>query len=95
MREMLIRRHLVPIYGGKTPIAPEREDYLAIDRVPDVFVTGHVHWAGIEEYKGVVMINSSTWQSQTTYQRMHNMNPLVCRVPIVNLESGAYTMLEF
>jgi DNA polymerase II small subunit len=95
MREMLIRRHLVPIYGAKTPIAPEREDYLAIDRVPDVFVTGHVHWAGIEEYRGVVMINSSTWQSQTTYQRMHNMNPLVCRVPIVNLESGAYTMLEF
>jgi DNA polymerase II small subunit len=95
MREILIRRHLVPIYGGKTPIAPEREDYLAIGRIPDVFVTGHVHSAGIEEYKGVVMINSSTWQSQTTYQRMYNMNPVVCRVPIVNLESGAYTMLEF
>ncbi|MFQ5909377.1 MAG: DNA-directed DNA polymerase II small subunit [Thermoplasmata archaeon] len=95
MKEMLIRRHLAPKYGGKTPIAPEREDYLVIDRVPDVFVTGHVHWAGIEEYKGVIMINCSTWQSQTTYQRMHNMNPLPCRVPIVNLESGAYTMLEF
>ncbi|MCK4457631.1 MAG: DNA-directed DNA polymerase II small subunit [Thermoplasmata archaeon] len=95
MREMLIRRHLAPIYGGKTPIAPEREDYLAIARVPDVFATGHVHWAGIEEYKGVVMINCSTWQSQTAFQRMHNMNPIVCRVPIVNLESGAYTMLEF
>ncbi|MFQ6106897.1 MAG: DNA-directed DNA polymerase II small subunit [Thermoplasmata archaeon] len=95
MREMLIRRHLAPIYGGKTPIAPEREDHLIIDCVPDVFVTGHIHWAGIEEYKGVVMINSSTWQSQTTYQRMHNMNPLPGRVPIVNLESGAYTMLEF
>lgn len=95
MKEMLVRRHLAPIYGGKTPIAPEREDYLIIDRVPDVFVTGHVHWAGIEEYKRVVMINCSTWQSQTTYQRMHNLNPLTCRVPIVNLESGAYTMLEF
>lgn len=95
MREMLIRRHLAPIYGGKTPIAPEREDHLIVDRIPDVFVTGHVHWAGIEEYRGVIMVNASTWQSQTTYQRMHNMNPLECRVPIVNLESGAYTMLEF
>src|SRR5438445_573580 len=46
MREMLRKRHLAPIYGGKTPIAPESEDHLIIDPVPDIFVTGHVHATG-------------------------------------------------
>ncbi|MFO8108959.1 MAG: metallophosphoesterase, partial [Thermoplasmata archaeon] len=41
MKEMLERRHLVPVYGKKTPIAPEEEDMLVIRNVPDIFVTGH------------------------------------------------------
>ncbi|TMK43096.1 MAG: hypothetical protein E6G55_12740, partial [Actinobacteria bacterium] len=68
MREMLRKRHLAPIYGGKTPIAPESEDHLIIDQVPDVFVTGHVHAAGVGEHRGVVLVNSSTWQAQTSFQ---------------------------
>jgi len=95
MREMLRRRHLAPVYGGKTPIAPEAEDHLVIDEVPDVFVAGHVHAVGMDEYKGVKMINASAWQSQTVYQKMHNIEPTPGRVPIVNLGTGRGTIREF
>ena len=95
MREMLRKRHLAPIYGGKTPIAPEAEDHLIIDAVPDIFVTGHVHAAAIGEHRGVVLANSSTWQSQTSYQKMHNIEPMPARLPIVDLHTGEAILKAF
>jgi len=95
MREMLRRRHLAPIYGGKTPIAPEAEDHLVIGEVPDVLVTGHVHAVGMDEYKGVKIINASTWQAQTAFQKMHNIIPQPARVPVLNLGTGRGIIREF
>lgn len=95
MTEMLKRRHMAPIYGGKTPLAPEKEDYLVIDEVPDIFVSGHVHGAGIGDYRGVKMICASTWQSQTAFQRMHNFNPVPARLPITHLGTGETRMIDF
>jgi len=95
MREMLRRRHLAPRYGGKTPIAPEAEDHLVIDEVPDIFVTGHVHAVGSDEYKGVKIVNASTWQGQTAYQKMHAIIPQPARVPILNLGTGSGVIREF
>ncbi len=95
MIEMLKRRHMAPIYGGKTPLAPEKEDFLVIDEVPDIFVSGHVHGAGIGEYRGVRLICASTWQSQTAFQRMHNFNPVPARLPITHLGTGETRMVDF
>ncbi len=95
MREMLKMRHLAPIYGGKTPIAPEAEDHLIIDPVPAIFATGHVHSVGVDSYRGVVLVNSSTWQAQTPYQKMRNIEPLPARLPIVDLSSGQAMIKEF
>jgi len=95
MKEMLKRRHLAPIYGGKTPIAPEKKDYMVIDPVPDVFVTGHVHGAGISEYRGVRLINASTWQAQTPFQRMKNFHPQPAKMPLLHLGTGKCTMKDF
>jgi DNA polymerase II small subunit len=95
MREMLKRRHLAPIYGGKTAIAPEKKDHLVIDQVPDIFVTGHVHSAGISDYRGVRMINASTWQDQTSFQRMHNFVPDPAKVPMVHLGTGKCSIKDF
>jgi len=95
MREMLRMRHLAPIYGGRTPIAPEAQDLLVIDEVPDIFMTGHVHGVGMGEYRGVTLINSSAWQSQTSYQKMRNLEPVPGRVPIMNLSTGKATVREF
>jgi len=95
MEEMLRRRHLAPIYGKRTPLAPEKKDYMVIDKVPDFFVTGHVHKAGHSEYRGVKTINASAWQSQTEYQKMHNFEPDPAILPIINLGSGAVQMMDF
>ncbi len=95
MKEMLKRRHLVPIYGGRTPIAPERKDFLVIDKVPDIFVTGHVHGAGLDHYNGVRLINASTWQSQTPFQKMHNFNPEPAKLILVHLGNGSTHMEDF
>jgi DNA polymerase II small subunit len=95
MKAMLRMRHLAPIYGGKTPIAPEAEDHLIIDEVPDIFVTGHVHAVGVDQYRGVVMVNASTWQAQTPYQKMRNIDPTPARLPIVDLATGQAVIREF
>jgi DNA polymerase II small subunit len=80
--ELLKRRHLAPMYGQRSPIAPEREDYLVIDEVPDILHTGHVHTYGVGFYRGVFCINSSTWQSQTEFQKKVNLNPMPGKVAV-------------
>ncbi len=95
MKEMCVRRHLAPIYGQRNALAPEKKDYMAMEFVPDIFVSGHVHGAGYLQYNGVRLINASTWQSQTEYQRMHNFNPNPAIMPVVNLASGKVEMKDF
>ncbi|HKM08948.1 MAG TPA: DNA-directed DNA polymerase II small subunit [Candidatus Methanomethylophilaceae archaeon] len=95
MEEMLKRRHLAPIYGQRTALAPERKDYMAIDEVPDIFVSGHIHGAGASDYRGVKTINASAWQSQTEFQKMHNFNPEPAIMPIVHLGTGEINMKNF
>jgi DNA polymerase II small subunit len=50
-------------------MAPEGEDHLVMDRVPDVMVSGHFHSHDIGNYKGVTTIASSTFQAQTDFQK--------------------------
>jgi DNA polymerase II small subunit len=95
MREMLKRRHMSPIYGGKNQLAPEHQDHLVINPVPDIFVTGHVHSSGIEDFHGVVMANASTYQAQTDFQRMHNFTPDPGKVPWVRLDTFEFGIEGF
>jgi len=95
MKEMLVRRHLSPMYGGKTAMAPEKKDYLAIEKVPDIFVTGHIHGAGKMDHKGIKIVNASAWQDQTEYQKMHNFNPNPAIMPVVHLGTGTTRMMNF
>ncbi|MFO8078178.1 MAG: DNA-directed DNA polymerase II small subunit [Thermoplasmatota archaeon] len=95
MKVMLQKHHLAPVYGGYTPLAPEHRDYMVIDRVPDIFVTGHVHLASLGEYRGVTLINASSWQAQTSYQKMLNFIPDPAKLPIADLQTGNVTMMDF
>ena len=95
MREMMNSRHLAPIYGQKTALAPEKKDYMAISIVPDIFVSGHVHGYGYIDHAGIKMINASTWQDQTDYQKMHNFNPKPGIMPMVHLGTGAVSKEVF
>ncbi len=83
MKRMLAMRHLGPIYGGKTPLAPQPHDGLVLDPVPDIFVTGHAHTFGVDRYRGTLLLNASTWQAETEYQRMRNITPVPARAALV------------
>ena len=93
MKELLEKRHLAPIYGERTPLASEYEDHLVIEDIPDVFHTGHVHINAYKKYKGVHMINSGTFQSQTEFQKIYNIVPTCAEVPVLN--RGTMKLLKF
>lgn len=95
MERMLHMRHLCPMYGARTAIAPERDDILVIDRVPDIFVTGHLHKTDVKNYRNVLMIQASTWQAQTTFQRMMNIKPDPAKAVAVDLQTLSAKRLNF
>lgn len=94
--ELLLRcRHLAPIYGSTTPLAPEREDRLVITSKPDIFHMGHIHVYGSKRYKGVTMIASGTWQEQTSFQKRMNLTPTPGIAPVFDLHTHQVTPLDF
>ncbi len=95
MKRMLQMRHLAPIYGDRTPLAPLANDGLVIDPAPDILVTGHAHTYGVDQYRGVLLLNASTWQSETEYQRMRNISPVPARAAIVDLANLGLVTADF
>ena len=95
MRRMLQMRHLGPIYGDRTPLAPLARDGLVLDPAPDLLVTGHLHTFGAERYRGTLMLNASTWQAETEYQRMRNIVPVPCRAAVVDLATLGLATFDF
>ncbi|AHF81206.1 DNA-directed DNA polymerase II small subunit [Thermococcus paralvinellae] len=96
MIELLKLRHVAPTFGGKVPIAPDPEDLLVIEEVPDLVQMGHVHVLDYQIYRGVFLINSATWQAQTEFQKMVNIVPTPARVPIIDIETARLkTVVDF
>ena len=93
MEEILKKRHLAPIYGERTPLASELEDYLVIDEVPDIFHTGHIHVNSYRRFNGIHLINSGTFQTQTSFQKIHNIMPTPAEVPVIH--KGKYKHFKF
>ncbi len=85
MRALLRTRHLSPIYGKRTPIAPELEDFMVISEVPDIYHSGHIHVVDLDMYKGTLIVNSGAWQGQTPFQASVGINPTPGIAVIVNL----------
>ena len=95
MIELLERRHLAPIYGGRTAISPESEDFMVIDEIPDVFHCGHVHRFGATEHKGIMVVNSATFQAKTQYMQKLGIDPTPGYVPVFNLKTHELEVKEF
>jgi DNA polymerase II small subunit len=95
MKVLLKARHLAPIYGERTPVAPEREDMMVITEVPDIFHSGHVHVADIQSYRGTLVVNSGAWQSQTKFQQTMGITPTPGVAVIVNLATLQPLMYDF
>ncbi|MBI2665561.1 DNA-directed DNA polymerase II small subunit [Candidatus Woesearchaeota archaeon] len=95
MKFLLKRRHLAPSFRS-TPYSPcYKEDPLLIKKIPDFFITGHIHYCCVANYKNVTMISGSCWQDKTTFQEKLGHLPEPARVPIVNLKTRQVKILKF
>jgi DNA polymerase II small subunit len=99
MVKSLRKRHLAPIYGdpmgGRAPLAPEERDYLVIDEVPDVLHCGHLHVYGCGKYRGVILVNSATFQKRTNYMKSMGVKPTPGIVPIIDLQTNQARAIHF
>lgn len=88
MVEEMRHRHILPMWG-KEPMIPLDYDPLVIDDIPDIYVTGHLHMvdARITKVSGTLLINSSTFQGLTSWQKKLGISPTPGIVPIVDLSS--------
>ncbi|MEM4293890.1 MAG: DNA polymerase II small subunit, partial [Thermoplasmata archaeon] len=91
MLNLLKKRHLDPTFEPKF----YEQDPFLVDIVPDIFVAGHVHTFDAETYRGTVMVNASTWQSQTEFQKQSNITPMPGYVFYYELDTGNYKALSF
>jgi len=94
MVEMLKKRHIHPYYGGK-PITPEKEDFLVIDEVPDIFHTGESHNNSYDFYRGTVCVNSGTWQALTDYIIKLGQKATPAILPLVDMKRGKISTMHF
>ena len=95
MKFLLKRRHLAPTHSSTLYMPDPKRDCLIINRIPDFFVTGHIHKSSVSHYRNVTMICGSCWQSKTQFQEKMGHKPEPCRVPIVNLQTRAVKILKF
>jgi DNA polymerase II small subunit len=95
MKILLKSRHLSPIYGQRTPIAPEKEDLMVIEEVPDILHSGHVHVIDVDSYKGTLLVNSGAWQSQTPFQQTMGITPTPGIAIAINLSTLKPYKIDF
>lgn len=94
MKEFLKCRHLAPIYGSKTQIAPINKDWLVIDKIPDIFHTGHIHINDMGAYNNVILVNSGCFQSQTEFMNSLGIHPTPGIISIIDLDTLNGTQLD-
>jgi len=95
MKFLLKRRHLAPSNLSTLYIPDTKKDPLAIEKVPDFFLSGHIHKTATANYKGTTLICGSCWQSKTIFQEKVGHNPEPSRVPIMNLQTRDIKILKF
>jgi DNA polymerase II small subunit len=92
---LLLRRHLSPVHGAATYIPNSDEDPMLINQIPDIVTTGDLHKTDIEKYNGITIISNSCWQSMTAFEEKVGNQPDPCKVPVLNLKTGAIKILDF
>ena len=95
MKFLLKKRHLAPVHTSTLFVPNGKEDYLIIDQVPDIFVSGHIHKSSVSKYKGVTNIMGSCWQYKTDFQEKVGHHPEYCKVPIFNFGTGNTEIIDF
>ena len=95
MKYLLDKRHLAPTHGSTLIIPNPEEDALAITKVPDFFIMGHVHKPAINQHGKTTLICGSCWQSTTPFQEKVGHKPEPSKVQLVNLKTREIKVMKF
>lgn len=95
MKFLLKRRHLAPTHTSTLYVPDPDKDALVIDKVPDFFVTGHIHKTAVGLYRNITLVSGSCWQSTTPFQIKVGHHPEPSRVPLVDLQTRKVKILKF
>ncbi len=95
MGALMKKRHLAPTQTSSLYIPEPNYDPLIITKVPDLFVTGHIHRASASNYKNITLINASSWITTTDYQEKMGLVPQPARAVVVNLKTRAVKIMRF
>ncbi|MEM4242671.1 MAG: DNA-directed DNA polymerase II small subunit [Candidatus Woesearchaeota archaeon] len=95
MKFLLKRRHLAPTHSSTLYYPDPEKDPLVLEKVPDIFVGGHIHKSNVDSYRGISIISCSCFQSKTPFQEKMGHEPDPGRVPVINLQTRAVKMMRF
>ncbi len=95
MEFLLKRRHLAPSHTSTLYLPDANKDSLVIDKVPDFFVSGHIHRVSATNYRNVTLLSCSCWLEKTEYQEKMGLKPQPGRAVLVNLQTRKVKMLKF
>jgi len=95
MKFLLKRRHLAPTHMSTLYVPDTKRDPLVVEKVPDFFLSGHIHKTATANYRNTTLICGSCWQGRTTFQERVGHNPEPSRVPIINLQTRDVKILKF
>ncbi len=95
MKYLLKRRHLAPTHQSTLSLPTAEKDHLIISKIPDFFVTGHIHRTTVSNYKNITLINASSWTGMTPNQEKRGLKPQPARAIITNLQTRQVKIMNF
>ena len=97
MEYVLRKRHVAPTHMSSLYIPDPDRDPLVIEKVPDFFVTGHIHHdVKISSYRNVTLIGNASFQYKTAFQeKLGHTNVTWGKVVVINLKSRQTLVMDF
>ena len=95
MKFLLQRRHLAPAHTSTLYLPDSKMDPLVIHKIPDFFLTGHIHYSAVSQYRSVTMINGSCWQGMSEFQEKLGHKPVWARANVINLQTRKVKVINF
>lgn len=95
IKELLIKRDLMSVYGTKHPYAPEPKAYMLVREHPDVYIGGDNHYNAYTQYRGTTIINNGCWQLTSDYAASKGFIATPGRVPQFNFKTATLRESRF
>ena len=95
IKEILKRRDLMPQYGERQTFVPIEKNFMVLREIPDIYIGADVHHHAYSKYKHCHMINTSCWQSITSYQVEKGHVPTLAKIMLFNFKNQKVLIKDF